>query len=52
MSKIAKRYKTPIAIQAARMRLATLILSMVADTKDMNEMQAIALQEMSKSEQV
>jgi hypothetical protein len=30
------------------MRLATLILSLMSETKDANEMQAIAVQEMSK----
>jgi hypothetical protein len=30
------------------MQLATLILSLVSDTKDATEMQAIAVQEMSK----
>ena len=45
---IAGHYKTPNAIEAARMRLATLILSLMPDTKDVSEMQAIALQEMTK----
>jgi hypothetical protein len=44
--KIAGRYKSANAIEAARMQLATLILSLGPDTKDANEMQAIAVQEM------
>jgi hypothetical protein len=43
---IAARYSNPDAIEAARTRLATLILSLAPDTKDANEMQAIAVQEM------
>ena len=43
---IAARYKTPNATEAARMRL----VSLVADTKDASEMQAIAVQEMTKGE--
>jgi hypothetical protein len=45
---IAARYANPDAIEGARMQLATLILSLVSDTKDATEMQAIAVQEMSK----
>jgi hypothetical protein len=30
------------------MRLATLVLSLIGDTKDASEIQAIAMQEMSK----
>jgi hypothetical protein len=47
-TQIAARYTNPHAIEAARMQLATLILSLVPDTKDASEMQAIALQEMTK----
>jgi hypothetical protein len=49
-AKIAARYKSAHAIEAARMRLASLILSLVADTKDAREMQAIAVQEMTKGD--
>jgi hypothetical protein len=49
-AQITDRYTTPNAIEAARMRLATLILSLVADTKDASEMQAIAVQEMTKGD--
>ena len=49
-AKIAGHYKRPDAIEAARMRLASLILSLVADTKDASEMQAIAVQEMTKGD--
>ncbi len=45
---IASRYSTPEAIEAARMRLATLIISLARDTKDAGDMQAIAVQEMTK----
>jgi hypothetical protein len=45
-TQIAGRYKSPGAIEAARMRLATLILSLVPDTRDASEIQAIAVQEM------
>jgi hypothetical protein len=45
---IAARYANPDVIGGARMRLATLILSLMSETKDANEMQAIAVQEMSK----
>ena len=48
---IAGHFETPNAIEAARMQLATLILSLVPDTKDANEMQAIAVQEMTKSDE-
>ena len=48
---IAARYTSPNAIEAARMQLATLILSLAPDTKDANEMQAIAVQEMIKSDE-
>ena len=47
-AQIAARYKSPDAIEAGRTQLATLILSLVADTKDASEMQAIAVQEMTK----
>jgi hypothetical protein len=49
-SQIAERYTRPEAMEAARMRLATLILTLVPDTKDAIEMQAIAVQEMTKGE--
>jgi hypothetical protein len=45
---IAGRYASPGAVEGARMQLATLILSLMSDTKDASEMQAIAVQEMSK----
>jgi hypothetical protein len=45
---IAARYTRPDAIEAARMRLATVILSLMPDTKDGSEMRAIAVQEMTK----
>jgi len=48
---IAAHYTSPNAIEAARMQLATLILSLAPDTKDANEMQAIAVQEMMKSDE-
>jgi len=41
-AQIAGRY-TPDTIEGARMRLATLILSLMPDTKDVSEMQAIAV---------
>jgi len=44
---VAGRY-SPDATEAARMRLATLILSLMPDTKDVSEIQAIAVQEMTK----
>ena len=47
-AQIAARYTSPDAIEAARMRLATLILSLIPDTKDESEMQSIAVQEMTK----
>jgi hypothetical protein len=47
-AEIASRYATrPDAVEGARMRLARLILSLVEDTKDPAEMQAIAVQEMT-----
>ena len=46
---IATRY-TPDTVEGARMRLATLILSLIPDTKDVSEMQAIAVQEMERSD--
>ena len=49
-AQIAVRYQSPDAIEAARTQLATLILSLAADTKDASEMQAIAVQEMTKGE--
>ena len=45
---IANRYTTPSAVETARVGLATLILSLVPDTKDPGEIQAIAVQEMTK----
>jgi hypothetical protein len=45
---IAGRYAAPEAIEHARTRLATLILSLMSDTKDANEMQAIAVQQMTR----
>ena len=48
--KVAGRYKNPKAVEQARMRLASLILSLVSDTKDASEMQAIAVQEMAKGD--
>jgi hypothetical protein len=47
---ISSRYTNPGAIETARMRLATLILSLAPDTKDAAEMQAIAVQEMTKGD--
>ena len=47
-AQIAARYTSPDAIETARMRLATIILSLVSDTEDATEMQAIAVQEMTK----
>ena len=44
---IATRYANPDAIEGARTRLATIILSLVPDTKDAIEMQAIAVQKMT-----
>jgi hypothetical protein len=44
---IAARY-TPDAIEGARMHLATLIVSLMHHTRDVSEMQAIAVQEMTK----
>jgi hypothetical protein len=49
-AEIATRYKSAHATEAARMRLASLILSLVADTKDASEMQAIAVQEMTNDD--
>jgi hypothetical protein len=49
-SDISARYKTPNATEAARLRLASLILSLVADTKDARVMQAIAVQEMANGD--
>jgi hypothetical protein len=49
-AQIAARYTNPDAIEAARTQLATLILSLVPDTKDASEIQAIALQEMTKGD--
>ena len=48
-AQIAGRY-TPDTIEGARMRLATLILSLMPDTKDVSEMQAIAVQEMTEGD--
>jgi hypothetical protein len=44
---IAARYEAG-AVEAARERLATIVLSLVPDTKDPAEIQAIAVQEMTK----
>ncbi len=49
-TEIAAGYRRPDAIESARMRLATIVLSLVPDTKDANEMQAIAVQEMTKGD--
>jgi len=49
-AEIAARHANSNAIETARMRLATLILSLVPDTKDASEMKAIAVQEMSKDD--
>jgi hypothetical protein len=38
------------SVEAARERLAKIIVSLVADTKDPAEIQAIAVQEMTKGE--
>ena len=46
-NEIATRYVARSAIEDARIRLATIILSLVPDTKDAVEMQAIAVQEMT-----
>jgi hypothetical protein len=44
---IGSRYTDPDAIERARMQLATIILSLIPDTTDAIEMQAIAVQEMT-----
>jgi len=49
-AQIAARYRSPDAIEDARAQLATLFLSLVADTKDASEMQAIAVQEMTNGD--
>jgi hypothetical protein len=49
-AEIAARYRSTDAIETARMRLATLILSLASETKDASEMQAIAVQEMTKAD--
>jgi hypothetical protein len=46
---IATRYDTN-SVEAARERLAKIILSLVPDTKDPAEIQAIAVQEMTKGD--
>jgi hypothetical protein len=46
---IAARYDTH-SVEAARERLAKIILSLVPDTKDPAEIQAIAVQEMTKGD--
>jgi hypothetical protein len=46
---IAGRYTTPEAVEAARERLASIVLSLVPDTKDAAEIQSIAVQEMMKA---
>ena len=48
-AQVAARY-APDTVEAARTRLATLILSLAPDTKDATEMQAIAVQEMTNSD--
>jgi hypothetical protein len=48
-AQIAGRF-TPDTTEGERMRLATLILSLIPETKDVSEMQAIAVQEMTKSD--
>jgi hypothetical protein len=45
---IAGRYTTPETIERARTRLATLILSLMTVSRDASDMQAIAVQEMTK----
>jgi hypothetical protein len=47
---VAARFANPEAAEAARMRLATLILSLLPDTKDAREMQVIAVQEMTRGD--
>ena len=47
-AEIAARYSDPQAVETARTSLATLILSLVPDTKDASEMQAIAVQEITR----
>jgi len=49
-AQIAARYKNTDAIEAGRTQLATLILSLMAATKDASELQAIAVQEMTKGD--
>jgi hypothetical protein len=44
---IAARYDT-ISVESARQRLATIVLSLIADIKDPVEIRAIAVQEMTK----
>ena len=44
---LAPRYSTE-AVEAARERLANIVLSLLPDTKDPGEIQAIAVQEMTK----
>jgi hypothetical protein len=46
---IAARYDTG-AVEAARERLAKIVLSLIPDTKDPAEIQAIAMQEMTKGD--
>jgi hypothetical protein len=46
---IAARYDTS-SIEAARERLAKIVLSLFPDTKDPAEIQAIAVQEMTKGD--
>jgi len=48
-AKIAARYDAG-SVDAARQRLAKIIVSLVADTKDPAEIQAIAMQEMTKGD--
>jgi hypothetical protein len=46
---IAARYDTN-SVEAARERLAKIVLSLIPDTKDPAEIQAIAVQEMTKGD--
>jgi hypothetical protein len=47
---IAGRYVTPEAVERARTRLATLILSLMSVSRDASDIQAIAVKEMTKPE--
>jgi len=48
--KIANRYKGDSATEAARVRLATVVLSLMPDTKDPAELTAISIQELTKGD--